>query len=150
MNTEDDFIGIAAIAAAAAADVLTRLGYATEVKLCAICWVRRTDRLMVCSFPVKEAFEPLDVQNILQIANPGLLRSLYFEHLYVDLNPGDRTGGTGRPHTKECKEAAGIDFLITKEWSTGADSQELVIEGLLNTLQVGDYVSEQSVPQYLR
>jgi len=145
-NTEDDFIGIAAIAAAAA-DVLTRLGYATEIKLCSICEVGGS--LTVTSFVVKAADEPLDVQNILQIANPGLLRSLYFK-LHTDIHPTDGAKGHGTPHTPECKNVIGVDYLITKEWSAGRDQQEIVIEGMLNHIQVGDYTTEQFVPQCVR
>ena len=145
-NNEADFIGIAAIAAAAA-DVLTRLGYATEVKLCSICEVGGSQT--VTSFIVKAADEPLDVQNILQIANPGLLRSLYFK-LHTDIHPHDGSKGHGVPHTKETKEVIGVDYLITKEWTDGRDSQELVIEGMLTDIQIGDFTTEQVVPQYLR
>jgi len=103
----------------------------------------------VTSFIVKAADEPLDVQNILQIANPGLLRSLYFK-LHTDIHPTDYRKGHGTPHTKEDKEVIGVDYLITKEWSEGRDSQEIVIEGMLANIQVGDFTTEQVVPQYLK
>jgi hypothetical protein len=128
-NDESEFAKICATAAAAA-DLLSLLGYSVEINYAAMFHTggdfkllseHKIEQLMILA-PLKREGETLDVQRLLACAAPGLLRAVGFSEWEYDLGAHSSYG-----YPRECHEVryvSGIDHLIARLWVSLPDGTQ--------------------------